>query len=415
MAVSSIFVAAISIIFYRSSSNLNLVDIFKKFGSMLTPFTMGIVLAYLLNSSIKLLENKVFNKISFLNNNFGLKRLLSIASTYFALFGFIIILISYILPELSQSISEMIVVFNNFDVNMIDNLINTYIPLDQSILLELSTFITSFVKNFVSALPTYLGAAVNSTISIASVVLDIILAIIISIYILSDKEAIGERSKKITYTLFNKDVAESLLGLTSESNNTFERYFVGKIIDSAIIGLIFFVGCIILEAPFAMLLSIIIGITNMIPFFGPFIGGVPVVILTLIFDIANPIKAVFLTIFIVVLQQFDGNILGPKILGDSVGLKPIGIVFSVIIFGELFGIAGMFFGVPIFAVICKVFNRFIDKKYDLLYNTNNENIVASKKTENNNKTKNLNNKSSNTNNTNNASNPSNPSNPKGNN
>ncbi|MFI3230857.1 MAG: AI-2E family transporter [bacterium] len=351
-----------TIVFYRSSSDLNLVNISKSIGSMLTPFTMGIILAYLLNSSINFLENKVLNKIKFFDNRGGLKRLLSIGSTYVALFGFIIILISYILPEISQSISEIIVVFNNFDVSMIDNLINTYIPLDQSILIEISNFVSTFVKNMISALPVYIGAVLNSTIGLASVVLDIILAIIISIYILSDKESTGKACKNFTYALFNKDFAKNLISLAKEANHTFEKYFVGKIIDSAIIGLIFFVGCIILEAPFAMLLSIIIGITNMIPFFGPFIGGVPVVILTLIFDIANPTKAVFLTIFIVILQQFDGNILGPKILGDSVGLKPIGIVFSVLIFGELFGLAGMFFGVPIFAVICKMFNKFIDKK-----------------------------------------------------
>ena len=167
--------------------------------------------------------------------------------------------------------------------------------------------------------------------------------------------------------MLSKKLANNLIQFCKEANYTFEKFFVGKIIDSTIIGIIFFVGAKLLKAPFAMLLSIIIGVTNMIPFFGPFIGAIPVIFITLMFDITNPLKAVWMAIFILLLQQFDGNILGPKILGDSIGIKPVGIIFSIIVGGAIFGPAGMFFGVPIFAVIFSVFNRFIDKKYSRKY------------------------------------------------
>ncbi|MDE6181935.1 MAG: AI-2E family transporter, partial [Eubacteriales bacterium] len=112
---------------------------------------------------------------------------------------------------------------------------------------------------------------------------------------------------------------------------------------------------------------IIIGVTNMIPFFGPFIGGIPVILITLVSDITNPLKSIWVAIFILALQQFDGNILSPKILGDSIGVKPLGIVFAIIVAGALLGPAGMFFGVPIFAVIFNLFSNYIEKKYNKKY------------------------------------------------
>ena len=241
------------------------------------------------------------------------------------------------------------------------------IPLDEKIIAEISSYTEEFSRNFLAQFPSYIKKILSSTINIASVLLNVVLGIVISVYILFDKEIIAKRSKKIVYALLSKKLANNLIQFCKEANYTFEKFFVGKIIDSTIIGIIFFVGAKLLKAPFAMLLSIIIGVTNMIPFFGPFIGAIPVIFITLMFDITNPLKAVWMAIFILILQQFDGNILGPKILGDSIGIKPVGIIFSIIVGGAIFGPAGMFFGVPIFAVIFSVFNRFIDKKYSTKY------------------------------------------------
>lgn len=241
------------------------------------------------------------------------------------------------------------------------------IPIDEDIILSISSYVDTFLKEFLEQFPTYLKRIVSSTINIASILLNVILGIVISIYILFDKEEIGERSKKIIYAIFPKKASFNIINFCKESNNTFEKFFVGKIIDSTIIGIIFFIGASLLKAPFAILLSIIIGVTNIIPFFGPFIGAIPVLFITLLFDISDPLKTVWIAIFIILLQQFDGNILGPKILGDSIGIKPIGIIFAIIIGKALFGIAGMFFGVPVFAVIFSTFNSLIDKRYNQKY------------------------------------------------
>ena len=163
------------------------------------------------------------------------------------------------------------------------------------------------------------------------------------------------------FILFSKKQVESIASTIKYTNSVFNSFVVGKTIDSLIIAIIFFIGSIILNLPYPMLFAIIIGITNMIPYFGPFIGAVPVVALTILI---NPIKGLWVLIFIVVLQQFDGVILGPRILGDSIGLKPIGVIFAIIVGGAIAGPLGMFFGVPIFSVIFTIFSNFVEKLYN---------------------------------------------------
>ncbi|WP_317366889.1 AI-2E family transporter [uncultured Tyzzerella sp.] len=362
-----ILVAIITIIFYRSSSKLDISVTIKEAKDILAPFIYGIGIAYILNSSLKFLENKILSKIRYLDNRKKLKRGISITTAYVILFSFLIWLISYLIPEIRKSIIDVSDYFKTFDTNAFDKMLKENIPIDDTVISEVFVYIQNFLMGFIEQFPYYIKRILSSTLNIASILLNVVLGIVISIYILFDKEAIGERSRKIVCAILPKRASENLIQFCKESNNTFEKFFVGKIIDSTIIGIIFFVGATILKAPFAMLLSIIIGVTNMIPFFGPFIGAVPVIFITLIFDIANPLKALWILIFILLLQQFDGNILGPKILGDSIGIKPIGIIFSIIVGGAIFGPPGMFFGVPIFAVIFSTFNRFVDRRYDKKY------------------------------------------------
>ena len=367
MALCLILVAIITIIFYRSSSKLDISITIKEGKEILAPFIYGIGIAYILNSSLKFLENRVFCKIKYLDNKKNLKRALSITTAYVLLFSFLIWLISYLIPEIQKSILDVSEYFKTIDANTFDKMIRENIPIDDNILSEVFVYIQDFLRGFTEKFPSYIKRILSSTLNIASIFLNVILGIVISIYILFDKEIIGERSRKIVCAILPKKASENLIQFCKESNSTFEKFFVGKIIDSTIIGIIFFIGATLLKAPFAMLLSIIIGVTNMIPFFGPFIGAIPVIFITLMFDITNPLKSLWIGIFILLLQQFDGNILGPKILGDSIGVKPIGIIFSIIVGGAIFGPPGMFFGVPIFAVIFSAFNRFIDKKYNEKY------------------------------------------------
>ncbi len=188
---------------------------------------------------------------------------------------------------------------------------------------------------------------------------DFVIGIIICIYFLNSKEIFKAQSKKLTYAVLKKENARMLIREMNFINKTFSAFISGKLIDSAIIGVICFVAMTILHMPYIMLISVIIGVTNIIPFFGPFIGAIPSTIIILT---ASPIQAVYFVIFIFILQQVDGNIIGPKILGDSTGLPSFWVMFAILVGGGLFGFAGMILGIPIFAIFYAYFSRMVDSK-----------------------------------------------------
>ena len=185
---------------------------------------------------------------------------------------------------------------------------------------------------------------------------DLLIAIIVSVYLLARKDIFAAQSKKIVYSLFRTDIADLLVEETRNAYKIMSGFINGKLVDSLIIGVICLVCCNLLKFPYPALIATIVGVTNIIPFFGPFIGAIPCGLLILL---VSPIKAVYFAIFILVLQQFDGNILGPKILGDSTGLASFWVLFSILLFGGVFGFAGMVLGVPVFAMIYSVISRMV--------------------------------------------------------
>ena len=186
---------------------------------------------------------------------------------------------------------------------------------------------------------------------------NIVLGLIVSVYLLLDKEKFYAISKKIVCAMFSKKTADRIFELTYRSNNTFGRFLSGKIIDSAIIGVISFILFTIAKMPYVVLISVIVGITNIIPFFGPFIGAVPCFVLILF---ESPMKALIFLALIFFIQQLDGNVIGPKILGDSIGISAFWILFSILVAGEIFGFMGMIIGVPLFAVIYSIIKENIE-------------------------------------------------------
>ncbi len=176
------------------------------------------------------------------------------------------------------------------------------------------------------------------------------------------KEKFGKQSKKIVYAVFKPSHANMILHLTLKSNEIFGGFIIGKLIDSAIIGVLCFIGLSLLNMPYALLVSVIVGVTNVIPFFGPYIGAIPSAVLIML---ADPRKGLYFILFILVLQQIDGNIIGPKILGDSTGLSAFWVVFSILLGGGLFGFVGMILGVPTFAVIYYVINMLINHRLEV--------------------------------------------------
>ena len=186
-----------------------------------------------------------------------------------------------------------------------------------------------------------------------------ILGIIVSVYLLIDKEKLCALSKKITYGLFPESYADEIIKLVDRSNYTFGRFLVGKIIDSLIIGVLTFIILTIFKMPYTILVSVIVGITNIIPFFGPFIGAIPSFIIILF---VSPVQALWFLLIILFIQQLDGNVIGPKILGDSIGISAFWILFSILVAGKLLGIVGMIIGVPLFAIFYSIVKEFIESK-----------------------------------------------------
>ncbi len=345
----------IAFILYRV---INKVDFFlfmnNNLLSIFSPVIWAFAIAYLLNPLMKILEKK-----------FKLKRVWSILIIYMLVLGILTIFITVISPSIVNSIMEL-------GRNLPSYITQTELWFTEQLTnLELldeygvAPYINENLDNFIGTISVYvnniLSAALSQVINLTSAFFRAILSMIIAIYFLKDKEKFLKGVKKIIFAFLSPEHSKSVIEFGAELDNLFSRFIIGKFIDSCIIGVICFFGLMIIDAPYELLLSIIVGITNMIPYFGPFIGAVPAVIITLFF---SPLKALWVLIFMIFLQQFDGLYLGPKILGDKVGLSPFWIIVAIIIGGGIFGVIGMFLGVPIMAVIKAVFERFIDKRLD---------------------------------------------------
>lgn len=316
------------------------------------PIIIGLVLAYLMNPLMKWIEKKT-----------SLKRGTSIAIVYLGFIGILGILIAFILPSIISSISDIVVNFpvymekmNTFGNEMITKFEAAYGG-DIESMLNSETF-TKFTNKLGEVMNDLLANTLAGIASFSSGIFKFIMGLIISIYVLKDKERFASGTKRLVFAALNENKAKGFMIFSREVDFIFSRYISGKLLDSSIIAVLAFVGLWLIGAPYHLLLAIIIGVTNMIPYFGPFIGGAPAVIITLFY---SPMTALWVLLFILVLQQFDGNILGPKILGDSVGVGPFWIMLAIIIGGGLFGVLGMLIGVPVIVVILNAVNRIVDK------------------------------------------------------
>jgi len=330
-----------------------LVSFVMKLAGLMVPLVWALVIAYLVNPMMKVFENK-----------FKFKRNLSLLIVYVLVIGFLVMTVVVVAPKIIESINDIIKKSDDYLIVAEEYFAELVSSLQENNLFGLSNNLDlsnmqEFLNNFWKYFNSMWGALLSSLISITSGIFKIIIGLIISVYILKDKEKFALGCKRSMYAFFDEDQASRFLLFLKEIDDIFSRYIIGKLIDSLIIGLLCFVGLSFLEAPYALLLAIIVGLTNMIPYFGPFIGMIPAVIMT---AFVSPMKAVWVAAFIFLLQQFDGYYLGPKILGDSVGLSPFWIILGIIVGGGLFGVLGMLIAVPIVAVALMVYNRAVDKK-----------------------------------------------------
>lgn len=223
--------------------------------------------------------------------------------------------------------------------------------------LESVNSILEWLKNSVLPGLTSMAFSVSAVLmALVGLLKDLLIAVIVSVYLLVRKDKLAAQSKKIVYSVFPTKIGDFIVEETRSAYRILSGFINGKLVDSLIIGIICLICCNLFDFPYPALISTVVGVTNVIPFFGPFIGAIPCSVLILL---VNPVQCIYFVIFILVLQQFDGNILGPKILGDSTGLDAFWVLFSILLFGGLFGFAGMVMGVPVFAMFYSIVNRLV--------------------------------------------------------
>ena len=322
------------------------------FVSIISPLIWAFAIAYLLNPMMIYFEQRL-----------GAKRIWSILIIYVFFLSITILGITIISPRVIRSISELLAETPRYITQtetQIEKWINEFKVFDTygiaSIIEQNTDALIQDIRDYIDLLLT---SALSSILGFTSGLFSLIIGLIISIYLLKDKEIFIQNIKRFIYAFMTKEKAESVLAFGNEVDMIFSQYIVGKFIDSLIIGILCFIGLIILDVRYPMLLSIIVGITNMIPYFGPMIGMIPAGIITLF---VSPIKALWVVLFIFILQQFDGLWLGPKILGDKVGLSPFWIILAIIVGGGAFGVLGMFLAVPILAVIRNLLEHQVDQR-----------------------------------------------------
>lgn len=301
-----------------------------------------------------------------IEKKFKFKRWINILIVYVIFFGLIVLFFTIITPRVVESVSNLIKELPGYiDITQkwFSSLPGHLIAIDKYGLLDkLKDTIENFVLKASQSLTPLLNKTLTQVINITSGLANFILGSIIAAYILQDKEEFNKGFKRLTYAMFPEEKAKKIIDIEKDIKESFSRFLIGKVIDSTIIGIMCFIGCWILKVRYSLLISLIVGVTNMIPYFGPFIGMIPAALITLLY---SPIKALWVTIFIFILQQFDGLYLGPKILGIQVGLRPFWIITAILIGGGFFGVWGMLFAVPTVAVIRNLLKRYIEKQYKL--------------------------------------------------
>lgn len=336
---------------------------FRVLVGVLSPFIVGAIIAYLINPLYKFLDFTFFGKWLKMTKKRKLRKVLSLLVSYLIVFGIIILIISFVVPQLVNSISSLIETISSFASRLqgwIEELQEHFINLNLDFL---SSWVENFIPSLTDMLKTWAGSlvstALSTSMSVVSGVVKGVLAIIVSVYMLSDKLHLERGLRNAYYAFFKPERASVIARLSRESSNIFSNFFTGKIFDSLIVGVLCFLGMLILRLPYALLISVLISATNIIPYFGPFIGAIPSILILLM---TGWKEAIIFTIFILILQQIDGNLIGPRILGNSIGLRPIWVVFAITIGGWVGGVVGMMFGIPIFAVIGNIMEQIVNRR-----------------------------------------------------
>ncbi|MCI5723876.1 MAG: AI-2E family transporter [Erysipelotrichaceae bacterium] len=356
--ISGIFVVS----FYLLVSNVEpLYEVLTGIFVALAPFIYGIAIAFLLNPMRKIIEYSWLSKTSLKPK---VKKTIACFSSLLIGLVLLFIFFSILIPQLILSIQTFMSSFEGyvdsardlFERNAIigDELLNTLNPFIDRAVNVLGDWATNLAKS--------LNAILAYSVIFARGVMNFFIGMIIALYILLDEINLKRQTKKVLYALLPKKTTENILSTMRLTISTFNSFVAGKAVDSLIIGILCYIILSFMNMPYTPLISVVVGVTNMIPVFGPFLGAVPSILILLLVD---PFKAVEFGIFILILQQIDGNIIGPRILGGAVGLPTLYVMFAIIVGGAMFGVVGMFIGVPVFSVIFVLVSDFIHHRLQM--------------------------------------------------
>ena len=328
---------------------------------IMSPLIIGLVLAYIMHPIVDLFEANIFNKVK----NKTTRRNLSITVTMAIIIGLVTALISIIIPELLNSIKSILVNLPSY-LNDLEGIIKAWIAdstIEEQIMSNYENILSSITNNLNDIALPAVNSAINNLgsglLAIAKGVLNWLIGFVFAVYILANTKNFGAGTKKVLYSLFDNNKVNNFIVELKHINKIFVNFMIGKVTDSSIILLTTFLFLLICGFPYPLLIAVIIGLTDLIPYFGPYIGTVPSAILICF---VSPVKAIIFVLFIIVLQQIDANLITPRIQSNATGLPSFWVLFAITLFGGLFGIVGLLIGVPVFTIIYELVRDLIDKR-----------------------------------------------------
>lgn len=361
-----VFCACIAVffLFYRYHG---FADGWSKLSQVLQPIIFGAVIAYLINPVMKFIERHYIHffenrtkhpeKLQKQARSWGVTGgMIFFIAVLAALFGIVLPQVITTLGSLINSIPEQVQSFTKWlDTTTNDSQIAEYIS---DAMVDVTDYVQTWLEDTVKPqVGDYIATLTAGVYNAIRSIINFLIGLIVAVYILFSKEKFVGQFKKIVYAFFNPQIGNKIVRTIRRSDQIFGGFIIGKLIDSLIIGVIAFVVMYIMRLPYTVLLAVIIGVTNVIPVFGPFIGAIPCFVLVVLSD---PWQGLYFLIFIFILQQIDGNIIGPAILGNTTGLTSFWVIFAILIGNGFFGVIGMLLGVPVFAVIYYLIRKFIE-------------------------------------------------------
>lgn len=333
---------------------------------LIKPFIIGICIAFVLNIPMKFFEEKVVGKLT--KEKSKLKRPLSLIITIIVLVGLIIGLMTFVIPQLAESCSTLVKNVPEY-VDSLEKFMNKNINskelLSSDVIEEVYNKILSMGQNIIKIIGQVAGTivshALDITMGVTSTIINIVMAFIVSIYILLSKEKLSNQIKKILYAYMKKENVIKFLKVSKIANIKFTNFVRSQVIEACILGVLCFIGMTICSMPYALLISTIIGVTALVPIFGAFVGAILSAFIVLM---VSPIKVILFAIIFVVIQQIEGNLIYPFVVGNSIGLSALWVLFAITVGGNAFGVVGMLIGVPLFGVLYTLISITTNKRLE---------------------------------------------------